>query len=95
MHDGENESKTAAVVLGGEDGLTLGAQSLCAVLCGLAAPLAHLAVVSGRWRVAFPAPLPLTLAAAQGPFAPLVPGSIDYSGRKEGRAVKTLQQIYV
>lgn len=60
-----------------EKGLTLGAQSVCAVLGGLAVPLAHLASVSRRRRVASPTPLPLTLAAAHGPFAPLVPASVN------------------
>ncbi len=60
-----------------EKGLTLGAQSICAVLSGLAVPFAHLASVSGRWGVAFPTPLPLALAAAHAPFAPFVPASIN------------------
>lgn len=65
------------MVPGREKGLTLGAQSICAVLSGLAVPFARLASVSRRRRVASPTALPLTLAAAYGPLAPLVPASVN------------------
>lgn len=62
-------------------GLTLGTQSICAVLGGLAVPFAHLASVSGCRGVALPTPLPLTLAAAHGPDGPLVPAAVDCNVR--------------
>lgn len=62
-------------------GLTLGTQSICAVLGGLTVPFAHLASVSGCRGVALPTPLPLTLAAAHGPDGPLVPAAVDCNVR--------------
>lgn len=62
-----------------EKGLTLGTQSICAVLSGLTVPFAHFASVSGYWGVAFPSSLPLTLTAAHCPLAPLIPASINYN----------------
>lgn len=62
-------------------GLTLGTQSICAVLSGLTVPFTHPASMSGCRGVAFPAPQLLALAAAHGPFAPLVPASINCSLR--------------
>lgn len=64
-----------------EKGLTLGTQSICAVLCGLAVSFTRSALVSGGWGAAPPNSLPLTLAAAHGPLTPLIPASINCSMR--------------
>lgn len=61
----------------GEEGLTLGAQSICAVFSGFAVAFAHLASMSGRWRVASPIALPLAVTVAHCPLAPLVPASVN------------------
>lgn len=63
-------------------GLTLGTQSICAVLRGLAVPFAHPASVSGCRGVALATPLPLTLAAAHGPDGPLVPAAVNCNTRR-------------
>lgn len=57
--------------------LTLGAQPVRAVLGGLAAAFAHLAAVLRRRRVAAATALPLALAAAHAPLAPLVPAAVN------------------
>lgn len=79
--DDDNDGKMMMTMTmpSGERGLTLGTESIRAVLGGLAVPFAHLASVSGCWRVASSTALALTLAAAHGPFAPLVPASINCS----------------
>lgn len=77
----DGEMMRAIMMMGtpsrGREGLTLGAQSICAVLRGLAVPFARLSSVSRCRGVAFAVALPLALAAAYGPLAPLVPASID------------------
>ncbi len=56
--------------------LTLRTQSSRAVLSALTFSLTHLASVTGRWCVALPPSLPLTLRATNRPLAPLLPDSI-------------------
>lgn len=95
--DDDNDRKTTMMMMmmmvpSREKGLTLGTQSICAVLSGLAVPFAHLASVSGRWGVAFPIPLPLTLAAAYGPFAPLVPAPINCNVRTYANVDKEINR---
>lgn len=75
-----------------EKGLTLGTKSICAVLSGLAVPFAHLASVSGCWGVASATPLLLTLAAAHGPFTPLVPASVNCNTRTRTRVDREINR---
>ncbi len=64
--------------------LTLRTQSSRAVLSALTFSLTHLASVTGRWRVALPPSLPLTLRTTHRPLAPLLPDSIYCRAHKRG-----------
>ena len=57
-------------------GLTLCAHATGAVLHGMTFALAHLAPVARGRGVTLPPSLPLTLSAAQGPLAPLLPAAV-------------------
>ena len=58
-------------------GLTLCTHSSGAVFGGFAVAFAHLAPVPGRWSVTLSPPLPVTLATAPRPLAPLLPASVN------------------